>query len=225
MNLLALDASTSLCSVALVRDGIYSVREADAGQQHSALLIGMIDELLRKDESALADLQGIAFGAGPGSFTGLRIACGIVQGLAAAADLPVLGVDTLQAMAQQLDADEVICCIDARMSEVYCAAYRRRGALWETVLPPGVYPPAAVPLPPAGRWTACGNGFGVYGEALMGRYADRLAAVRADVLPHAREIAVLAVPGFRQGLGQAAEFAIPAYIRDKVALRSDERPR
>lgn len=198
-------------------------RETLAGQRHSELLLGMVDELLGSRGLRVGKLDGIAFGQGPGSFTGLRIACGAAQGLAFAAGLPVAGIDTLLAMAQATQAERVVCCMDARMREIYHAAYERSGTGWKTVCPPGVWAPAEAPLLPAGLWYGCGSGFEAYREALMRRYDGRLGGVAPDVYPHAREIAALAVPLFEAGKGMDAALAAPVYIRDKVALRTDER--
>ena len=223
MKILALDTSTEHCSVALWREGDIDAREVLAGQRHSGLLLGMVDEVLGRHGLRVRDLDGIAFGAGPGSFTGLRIACGVTQGIAFGAELRVVGVSTLLALAEAARADRVVCCLDARMGEVYHAAYARSGGRWSTVHGPGLYAPAAAPPLPDGAWTGCGSGFKAYREALAHRYAGRLSAIMPDVYPHAGDIARLAVPEFEEGRALPAEAAAPVYIRDKVALRSDER--
>lgn len=224
MKILALDTSTEYCSVALWRDGEIDARDTLAGQRHSWLLLGMVDAMLRHHALTLRGLDGIAFGAGPGSFTGLRIACGVTQGLAFGAALPVVGVSTLLALAESAGAARAVCCLDARMGQVYHAAYERDGPAWTTVCAPGLWTPEEVPLPSGvSPWAGSGSGFKAYREALERRYAGRLSAIIADVYPHAREVARLAVPEFEQGRAVAAEAAAPVYIRDKVALRSDER--
>jgi tRNA threonylcarbamoyladenosine biosynthesis protein TsaB len=223
MKILALDTSTEWCSVALWRDGEIDAREILAGRRHSELLLDMVDALLRRHDLRPRDLDGIAFGAGPGSFTGLRIACGVTQGLAFGAELPVVGVSTLLAVAESARAGRAVCCLDARMQQVYHAAYVRSGARWDTVYAPGLYAPGETPLPPGDCWTGCGSGFRAYREGLAKRYAERLSAIMPDVYPHARDIVRLAVPEFEEGKARSAEQAVPVYIRDKVALRSDER--
>ena len=223
MKILALDTSTEYCSVALWNGGEIDAREVLAGQRHSKLLLGMVDEMLGRHHLGVRDLDGIAFGAGPGSFTGLRIACGVTQGIAFGAGLPVVGVSTLLAMAEAVGADRALCCLDARMEQVYHAAYARNGNRWRTVHAPGLYAPAEAPLLQDGSWTGCGSGFKAYPGALAQRYAGRLSAIMPDVYPHARDIARLAVPEFEQGRAESAERAAPVYIRDKVAMRSDER--
>ena len=149
MKILALDASTEYCSVALALDGELEFREAHAGQRHSELLLPMVDELLRRRGLKVGDLDGIAFGEGPGTFTGLRIACGVTQGLAFGAALPVVGISTLLALAEASGAANAVCCLDARMSEVYHAAYTRVAAGWQTVHSPGLCAPDAAPELPA----------------------------------------------------------------------------
>ena len=224
MKIRALDTSTEYCSAALWRDGSVDSREAAAGQTHSQLLLPMVDELLRRHALALKDLDGIAFGRGPGTFTGLRIACGVTQGLAFGSGLPVVGVSTLLALAEAVQSERAVCCLDARMGEIYHAAYARSGGHWRAVHEASLCAPEAAPALPAGMWVACGGGFSVHAAALSKRYAGRLSEVRADMYPHARHIAALAVREFEQGNGRPAEQALPLYIRDKVALRTDERP-
>lgn len=223
MKILALDTSTDYCSVALAIDGDAGVREMRAGQSHSSLVLRMVDELLRSRNMRLRDLDAIAYGEGPGSFTGLRIACGVVQGLAFGADIPVVGIGTLLAMAEGSRSDRVLCCVDARVHEIYAGAYERRSTGWHTVFEPVVCAPAAAPVLEGGGWLACGSGFGVYREALEARYAGRLGSIEPERHPHARDIAVLAVPLIERGEASDAESAAPVYLRDKVALRIDER--
>jgi tRNA threonylcarbamoyladenosine biosynthesis protein TsaB len=223
MKILALDTSTEYCSAALWLDGEVRCDGCLAGQRHSQLLLPMIDALLARCGVRLADVDAVAFGEGPGSFTGLRIACGVAQGLAFGAGLPVIGVGSLLAVAQASGATHALCCIDARMGEVYAAAYRQAAQAWETVFAPGLYAPAQLPRLPAGQWTGCGSGFAAYADAFNGAYADRLANVRADLLPHAREIASLAAQAFARGGAKPPEEALPLYIRDKVALTIEEQ--
>ncbi len=219
MKILAFDTSTELCSAALWLDGELIEREEMAGNRHSELLLPMIQYLLAEAGLALPELDGLAFGKGPGSFTGLRIGCGVAQGLAFAADLPVHGVTTLAAMAQETMATSVLSCIDARMHEVYVAAYRRQGDALEEVVAPRVLPPERVDLPDAGGWTGVGTGFSAYPALLHGR----LIAVDPLVHPRARAIAHLARPVLVAGGGVPAESAEPFYVRDKVALKTVER--
>ncbi|HUW51494.1 MAG TPA: tRNA (adenosine(37)-N6)-threonylcarbamoyltransferase complex dimerization subunit type 1 TsaB [Sulfuricella sp.] len=223
MKLLALDTSTELCSVALWLDGETLVREEMAGQRHSELVLPMVHELLAEAGLDLNALDGIAFGEGPGSFTGLRIGCGVAQGLAFGADLPVAGICTLLAMAEASGASRVIACLDARMGEVYHGVYEKAEGEWRALGTPGLSAPQDVPEVAGEGWAGCGNGFAVYGEVLAGRYAGRLAEVMPEIFPHAAEIVRLGAERFKNGLGMDAAEAAPLYIRNKVALKTSER--
>ena len=223
MNLLALDTSSEWCSAALLRTGSSAFREERAGQRHSELILPMIDALLDEARMQVQDLDAIAFGAGPGSFTGLRIACGIAQGLAFAAGLRVVAVSTLEAMAEAVAADRVLSVLDARMDEIYLAAYERGGGSWGCRLEPGLYPVAAAPALEGSGWVGCGSGFAVQGEALQRRYAGQIAAVRPEVFAHAREIAAIAARVHAAGGGVEPDHAAPLYVRDKVAMTVAER--
>ena len=223
LKILALETSTELCSIALWLDGAIAAREAVAGQRHSELLLPMIDALLAEHRLRIGDLEGIGFGAGPGSFTGLRIACGVAQGIALGAGLPVAPVATLLALAESSGAGRAVCCIDARMGEIYHAAYEKRDGEWSVVHRPALCRPDAAPALPAGAWSGCGSGFAAHASVLGRRYGAQLESVKADLVPHAREVAMLAAAELQRGNGVAAELAAPLYVRDKVALRVDER--
>ena len=223
MKLLALDTSTEHCSAALWLDGTIVADDVHAGQRHSELLLPMIDRLLSGARLKLSALDAIAFGEGPGSFTGLRIACGVAQGLAFGADLPVVGIGTLLALAEASGANEAACCLDARMRQVYFAAYRRAGAVWQTVQAPGLYFPDQLSELPEGAWIGCGNGFSVYADALGRSLGKRLCGVSPVRVPQARAIAALAAAELARGGARPAEQALPIYIRDKVALTIEEQ--
>jgi tRNA threonylcarbamoyladenosine biosynthesis protein TsaB len=223
MKILAFDTSTEYLSLALWRDGEVLAREQLAGQTHSSLILPFLREMLDEAGLALTDFDGIAFGAGPGSFTGLRIGCGVAQGLAFGAGLPVLGVSTLLALAAASGHDKVIACLDARMGEVYHAAYVRQKGGWLAVHAPGLYRPQEVPAVEGDAWCGIGSGWAAHGEALADRYSGRIARIEAAAFPHARDIAALAAPSFAQGLGKLAHDAAPVYIRNKVALKMSER--
>ena len=210
--------------MALWRSGVLEAREVHAGQRHSELLLPMIDELLGRHGLKAAQLDGIAYGAGPGSFTGLRIACGVTQGIALAGHIPVVGIETLLAMAECTQAERVVCCVDARMHEIYHAAYEKANDAWRPVAGPSVCAPAAAPLLPGYGWLGAGNGFAAYAGALSQRYAGSVERVDTGIHSRAHEIARLAVPEFEQGRGRDAGEALPFYVRDKVALTMHEQP-
>ncbi|MBM3342663.1 MAG: tRNA (adenosine(37)-N6)-threonylcarbamoyltransferase complex dimerization subunit type 1 TsaB [Betaproteobacteria bacterium] len=223
MNILALETSGDFCSVALWRGGEIHEREILAGQRQSGLLLDLVHDVLHACSATLHAVDGIAFGAGPGSFTGLRVACGVAQGLAFGADKPVVGVGTLQAMAEAAGSPRVTCCVDARMSEVYQAAYEKIDGAWCAVQEPGVYAPDAVPLLPGDGWLACGSGFGAYRDKLSARYGAALTCIDEALHARARDVAILAAPVFARGGGMPATCAAPHYVRDKVALMTHER--
>jgi tRNA threonylcarbamoyladenosine biosynthesis protein TsaB len=223
MKLLVLDTSTEFCSAALWLDGQIHARRVLAGQRHSSLLLPMVDELLRESAISLRQLDGIAYGAGPGSFTGLRIACAVTQGLAFGADLPVVGVSTLESIAVQTGADRVLTVLDARMAEVYWAAYQRESAGWRCVTEPALALPESVAVPDGNDWVGAGNGFVALGEVLRPRLAAQLARIDDTIMPDAAAMAPLAAAAFARGEGMDAALAAPIYLRDKVALTVDER--
>ncbi len=223
MNLLAIETATDRLSLAVSVAGVVHERTLDAGQRHAELVLGEVDALLAAAGLRIGDLHGIAYGAGPGSFTGLRIGCGVAQGLAAARALPVVGVGTLAAIAEAAPASRVVACLDARMGEVYHAAYEKQHGRLHEVIPPGLHRPDAVPLPEGEGWSGCGAGFAAYRDALTLRHGSRLAAVDPAIFPSAAAVARLAAPRFAAGEGAAAATALPFYLRDRVALKTSER--
>ena len=224
--ILAIETSSELASCALLNgtDAAVLTRESAGVRTHSQSVLPMVQELLRDAGIALADCDAIAFGAGPGSFTGVRTACGVAQGLAFGARKPVLPLVTLEAMAEacraRTGAADVLAVLDARMGEVYWAQYRWNGA-WEVVRAPALCAPGAVAPDEVAGLAACGNGFGAYPDA----FADKAwaAAAHADILPHAREFAVLGVAALAAGRAVPADDAQPIYLRNKVAYTSAER--
>jgi len=223
MNILALDTSTEYCSVALWRDGTIIERCDLVGQRHSEMLIAMVDALLKDSGFGIKDVDGIAFGMGPGSFTGVRIACGSTQGLALGANLPVAGVCTLQALAEASGKLRVIAALDARMGELYLAAYEKRDGIWTTVIEPCLCRPEDAPILSGSDWFGAGSGFAAHGDALARRYAGQLQGVDGGAIPRAAAIAALGAARFALGQGVDAAEALPLYLRDRVALKTSER--
>lgn len=223
MKILALDTSTEYCSLALWLDGEILSRQVLAGQRHSELILPLLQEMLAEAGLTLTQLDGIAFGAGPGSFTGLRIACGVAQGLAFGANLPVVGICTLEALAQQTGDGSVIAALDARIGEIYHAAYTKTVDGWRTVSEPALCLPQQAPLLSGNDWTGCGSGFAIYDEALRSRYYGCVSHIVGNLSPHAREVAQLAAPRLAMGLSIDPADAAPLYIRNKVALKESER--
>jgi tRNA threonylcarbamoyladenosine biosynthesis protein TsaB len=223
VNLIALESSTHTLSVALWRDGVvveHGEELPNAGSQH---LLPWISDLLVVAGLSIADVDAIAFGSGPGAFAGLRLACGVAQGLAVGLNVPVLGVCTLEALALASGGSEVYACMDARMGEVYCGAYSIHDGIPTIIQAPGVFAPGAVPQPPSANWLGVGNGFKVYDSLLRQRLGQAIGAVRADVQPTAGSVARIAVLRLSGGDRADAAEAIPLYIRDAVALTTAER--
>ena len=197
-TILAIETSSELASCALLRGGQVISRVSNGVRTHSASLLPMVQELLAEAGIALAACDAIAYGAGPGSFTGVRTACGIAQGLGFGANLPLVGVVTLEAMAlacrELHGAQDVLAVLDARMNEVYWAQYRFDGDALVTVLPAALSAPADVQ--PQGAPFACGNGFTAYAEA----FAASAFATGADttILPHAGQVARLGAIGLER---------------------------
>ncbi|MDQ2819959.1 MAG: tRNA (adenosine(37)-N6)-threonylcarbamoyltransferase complex dimerization subunit type 1 TsaB [Pseudomonadota bacterium] len=233
--LLAIETSSELASCALLVGESASVpqsvtvRESSGVRTHSQSILPMVQELLADAGIALADCDAIAFGAGPGSFTGVRTACGITQGLAFGAGLPVLPLITLDAMAlacrERCGANDILVVLDARMGEVYWAQYRYDGS-WQTIVAPCLSAPEAVaPVAVAGvavaSLVACGNGFAAY-PAAFDASAFAVGAL-TDIAPHARELAQLGVIALAAGQAVDAASAQPLYLRNKIAYTSAER--
>jgi len=220
MHLLAIETSADHCSCALSVNGSIHDTCVEAGHTHSALLLPMVTRLMADSGLAFSQLDAIAFGAGPGSFTGLRIACGAAQGLAFAHDLPVVPVSTLEALALEAGADRVLACLDARMGELYLAAYERAGEELRMVYAPALLKTAALPDLP-GHWVGVGSGFGAHAAPLTERYT--LSSTQAGLFPRAAAVARLAVARFARGEVVPADAAAPIYLRDKVALDVTEQ--
>jgi tRNA threonylcarbamoyladenosine biosynthesis protein TsaB len=226
MQILAIDTSTEFLSLALWLNGRVLSRDIHAGQTHSQQILPTLRTLLDEAKIELTALDGIAFGAGPGSFTGLRIACGVAQGLAFGANLPVVAVSTLQALAQQSGAEKVIACLDARMGEIYHAAYEKQNGEWLEVSAPALFKPEDASKVNGDDWVGVGTGWLVYPDVLQAVYGEQLREMPAPDLhshPTATSIAELALPTFEAGLARPAQEAAPIYIRNKVALKMSER--
>lgn len=224
MKLLALDTSTEACSAALFINGRVSVRYRLAPREHSKLILDMLDQLLAEAELKPAALDGLAYGRGPGSFTGVRIAASTVQGIALGLDLPVVPVSSLAALAQgmrrEVGSERVLTAIDARMQEVYWASYRLGAdGLMELVGDERVVAPADVPVPGDRAWHGAGSGWDSYRDILVPRLAEQVSEIHAERFPSAEDIALLGAAGLRGGRGLSAERALPVYLRDRVAAR------
>jgi tRNA threonylcarbamoyladenosine biosynthesis protein TsaB len=223
MQILALDTSTETGSCALWQDGRVLAADCPAGESHSATLIPLVQHLLANAGSGFASLDAIAFGMGPGAFTGLRVACGIAQGMAVALDKPVLPVGSLECMAWAAGGEKVLSLLDARMGEVYVGAFIRHADGVQAVGELQVLRPEDIQLPEGWSPENCL----IVGNALLAypQLAEHFAAWQTlpDILPHARPLAELAALAFARGEGQDSALALPRYVRDKVARTTAER--
>ncbi len=222
MHLLALETSTSLGSCALWRDGACMERFCPDGASHSETLLPLVRSLLTDAGVSVSQLDGIAFGAGPGAFTGLRVACGVAQGLAVGAGLPVVPVGSLEALAWASGANRCLAVLDARMNEVYSGFFGRAGNHLGPVGELRVSSPEDLEWPMAESYTVAGNALSVY--PVLAERASRLGLpVLPDLLPRAADIAALAAMRMEAGEVCDPALAVPFYVRDKVAKTVAER--
>lgn len=221
--LLALDSSTDAMALALVTPGRTEVFEAAGGAQASARMLPEVKALLARAGLGFGDVDAIAFGQGPGAFTGLRTACAVAQGLAFGLGKPVLAIDSLMLVAEDARAqgagDDVWVAMDARIGEIYAAHYRWAGEAWQVDEPPALYKPEAL----AAHW---GRPPAVAGTALA-EYAPALGALPGPAWARTRSraaaLGTLALAAWQRGETRDAAEALPVYVRDKVALTTAER--
>jgi tRNA threonylcarbamoyladenosine biosynthesis protein TsaB len=223
MKILALEASSEQASVALLIDGAIFSRRIDGATNHSQTVLRDLRDLLAEAGLPISALDAVAFGAGPGAFTGLRLACGVAQGLALGADLGVAVVGSLDAIALQARAARVFVATDARMGELYYAAFEGDQAdSLQALGPARCALPEAFELPP-GQWLGAGSAFRVWPDALQARFPDQLLACRDELVARADEVALLGARQVREQRLLAPELAAPLYVRDKVAFTTAER--
>lgn len=223
MKLLALDSATEISTVALEIDGYIITRDV-TGKRHAEVLLAQIESVLHEGAIDLSALDAIAFGRGPGMFTGLRIGIGVVQGLSMAADIRVIPVSSLAIQAQGAKEDYVLSAFDARISQVYWACYaRNHKGVVEPLTPERVTNPEDVSLSEDNlsglSFHAVGSGFGQYEDKLRAALAERLLSVDGEAVPRAVDLLALAANEYRKGLLVEPEQALPVYVRNKVAHR------
>jgi tRNA threonylcarbamoyladenosine biosynthesis protein TsaB len=229
MPLLAIDTTGELCSCALLVTERPAVRAAQAPRAHTRHLLPMVQRLLAEHELRIGDLTAVAFAAGPGSFTGVRIAASMAQGLGMAAGATCVAVSSLAALAQrahvELGAERVLVCTDARMQEVYHGLFRLDGAdgVMRADGEEAVSDPTGLLRPGGAGWIGVGSGFRSYTQALDGAVGAALEGVHPQLEADAGEIAVLGTVALAHGEGTDAAQAVPRYVRDKVALTRAER--
>lgn len=227
MNILALDTCTESCSAALLFEGKLFERSVLTQRSHSDLILGMMDELLSEANARLVDVNVLAFGRGPGSFTGVRVGVGVAQGIAFARELPVVPVSTLTAVAQQAaencETPYIAVAIDARMGEIYCAHYKIVDGFVELLDQERVCPPEEFLPFNDEKWFGAGTGWSEYKSQLTANFSDRLVDINAEQYPQAKQMIMLAQKEIAADRTVPAEQAIPVYLRNNVAKKKAEQ--
>lgn len=227
MKLLAVETSTDACSAALFIDGEIREKFALAPREHTKLILPMVDALMAEAQLNPQQLDAVALSRGPGSFTGVRIATGVAHGIAFGADVPVVLVSTLAAIAQDFfnhhDDNASFTAMDARMDEIFWGVHRRNALGLAELIGQEAVTPAAEAVFPDIAGFGVGSGWAVHGECLKARLGGRVQGVVCDVWPRAACIAQLGAYDFANGLAVPVEQAMPVYLRDKVAKKQSER--
>lgn len=227
MNILALDTCTEMCSAAMLKDDELFQQVELTRRGHSDRVLGMIDNVLQQAKIGLKQVDLLAFGRGPGSFTGVRVGVGVAQGIAFARQLPVVPVSTLAAVAQRAidehGADKIAVALDARMGEIYAAHFQAHNGLavicdQERVCKPEDFKPFD-----DSKWMAAGTGWSEYNEILTQTFAGHISSVDATLLPTAAAITWLAQELNSSGHAITPEQAVPVYLRDNVAKKKGEQ--
>jgi tRNA threonylcarbamoyladenosine biosynthesis protein TsaB len=221
MKILAIDTATEACSVALLVDDVCQERFELAPRQHTELVLPMVDDLLKSAGLSLTQLDALAFNCGPGSFTGVRVGTSVTQGLAFSANLPVIPVSSLAALAQSAYREQhqskVLATIDARMNEIYWGCYQVQDALMTLVGDEKVSPVTAVVR--EGDWHCRGSGWDSFSSELQSNLQVNITSFTSECFPHAQDIAFLAADLYKKGKVVVAEDALPTYIRDEVTWK------
>ena len=221
MNLLAIETSTEACSAALSVNGQVSTHYKIVSHKHTELILPMIDSLLQKASLTLCEIDVLSYGCGPGSFTGLRIAAGVIQGLAYGAKRPVLAISSLQALAQQVahseQAPRILVMIDARMEEVYWGYYELDvNGVMQLIGAESLSHPSEISIPHTQDFIAVGSGWGRYAEHVPPKLMQQARDLKTECLPRAEDVVFLAAQTYsHQGTLQAHQ-ALPHYIRQQV---------
>jgi len=222
MNILSIDACTETISISLIIEKVITEKNFPSGKNYSGNILPEIKILLSESNLKIKDIGAIAFGAGPGSFTGIRVACGIAYGIAYANNLPIIGVNTLEALALLSKHENSISCIDARMGQVYLGIYQNKNDVITSLIEPGVFNPTELPKPPKiKKAIVIGSGLSSYKEQFKSQYADIELEYFDGKCLLASAIGTLAIGQFENGFN--LRNAAPIYIRNKVALTTKER--
>ncbi len=223
-KLLAIDTATEACSAALWVDGKVFAQHAQLPNRHSELLLPMIDEVLERGDIARGQLDAVAWGRGPGAFTGLRVGAAMAQGVAFGCDIPVIPVSSLQALAQRHEASQVLVAVDARMEQVYWACYQREGDQMTVLGDERLTSPRDIVVPHGGRWLAVGSGWDRYLAEIQAVLSGVTIRYIPDCYPHAEQIAQIAALAYARGDLLPAERAQPSYIRNQVVSTRPRMP-
>jgi tRNA threonylcarbamoyladenosine biosynthesis protein TsaB len=227
MNILALDTCTELCSAAILTAETLYIDSKLTERGHSDMILSMMDRLLAEAKLSIKDIDVVAFGRGPGSFTGVRVGVGVAQGIAFAHDIPVVAVSSLAAVAQYAadttGAEHIAVAMDARMNEIYCASYRYSAGFVEAETEEKVCPASDFVPAVKQAWFGAGTAWSVYEEELKANFDQNLLNFEAELYPHASAIAKLAQREFEAGRVMKAEQAVPVYLRDKVAKKKAQQ--
>ncbi len=227
MNILALDTCTELCSVALLYQGELYQHNQMTERGHSDMVLSMMTALLDEAGATIADVDVIAFGRGPGSFTGVRIGVGVAQGIAYARNIPVVGISTLAAVAQtavdKLTTDRVAVAMDARMGEIYCASYQSQNGLVSLVDEERVCSAEQFKPYSNEKWLGVGTAWRDYHQALSVNFAMTDSDYFTDFYPHAASIIKLAEKQVELGATVSADQALPVYLRNNVAKKKAQQ--
>lgn len=220
-TILAIETATEACSAALLHNDQLSELYELAPQKHNSLILPMCEELMRQANIHFSQINALAFGCGPGSFTGLRIAAGIIQGLAFAHQLPVIPVSTLRALAQELHrktgAKKILASLDARVHEIYWSEYQLDNSnLMHTNHSERLIKPEDIIIPESNNWIGVGSAWSVYGEQLKNILGNKLTQIVPDIYPTATAVILCAQQDYLAGKYVSAENAVPVYLRDKI---------
>lgn len=219
-NLLAIETSEETCSAALQSGGDCMELFESEPRKHSELILPMIDRLMAEAGLSRSSLDAVAFGRGPGSFTGVRIATAVAQGIGYALDIPVVPVSTLQALAQgafrQTGAVSVLAALDARMQELYWGAFTLQDGLMQPAGEEMVIAPSEVPFPDGTGWTAAGSGWAAHADLLGQRLGEHVSSILPDTACHARDVATIAASMLSDSADYPVFEAMPVYLRNRV---------
>lgn len=223
-KLLAIDTATEVCSAALWVDGAVYAQHAQSPNRHAELLLPMIEDVLSRGDITPSQLDAVAWGRGPGAFTGLRIGAAIAQGVAFGYDIPVIPVSSLQALAQRHKVPQVLVAIDARMEQVYWACYQRKRGQMTVTGNERLSSPQDIVVPREGRWLAVGSGWDRYITEMKAALTGVTVHHIADCYPHAEQIAEIAALSYARGGTVSAEHAQPFYLRNQVVTTIARMP-